>query len=271
MIDIILTTYNRVGHLKRTVESFLACTNLSLINRLIISNDGSTDDTQAYLDALAAQHPFVHLLDNPHKRCGLIPRFNQAYRETTTDIVCEIQDDIEFYAGWLDQQLAAIEKYGGIDFVSGYDGPEHKTFAEQDGYKVKYSNGFVQLLARRSTWDRWFPMQPKRPFATPCVRNGKSYGSMIDCSIYGRKNNPRGSVTYLIIPGLLHTAHRYNSSWRPSLEANHKFNRQKAGGLSAEDAPAYWKARAAKQGALAVGFAGRPAPEQARPRSLASM
>lgn len=264
MIDVILTTFNRIGHLKRTVDSFFSCTDLSLIHRLIISNDGSTDGTAEYLAELAAQHSFVRLLENPQKRCGLITRFNQAYRETTTDPVCEIQDDIQFYPGWLHQQLAALEKYGGADFVSGYDGAEHKTFATQDGFKVKYSNGFVQLLAKRATWDRWFPMRPLYPFATPCVRNGKSYGSTIDTQIYGKKNNPNGTVTYLIIPGLIHTAHHCHSSWRPSLQKNHRFNKQKPGGLSAEEAPGYWKKRAAKQGPIAVGFAGRPSPEQQR-------
>lgn len=258
VIDIILTTFNRVSHLKRTVDSFLACTDRKLISRLLVANDGSTDGTQGYLESLAAQHDFVRILPNPHKRCGLIPRFNQAFIESNTEIVCEIQDDIQFYHGWLEQQLAALEKYKGADFISGYDGAEHKTFAVQDGYKIKYSNGFVQLLATRSTWSRWFPMAPKHPFPTPCVRNGKSIGSTIDCSIYGRKNNRNGAVTYLVIPGLIHTAHRFNSSWRPSLDQNHRFNRQKAGGLKIGELRDYWRARAAKQGEIAVGFAGRP-------------
>ncbi len=265
MIDIILTTYNRLPLLKRTVDSFLACTDRLLIQHLIISNDGSTDGTTEYLDELASRLSFVRLVPRAAERVGLILRFNTAYAMATTDHVCEIQDDIQFYPGWLEQQLAALKSQGQkIDFVSGYDGEEHKSFVNVGTYKIKHSNGFVQLLAKREIWDRWFPMKPTHDFPTPCRKDGRSTGSGIDTGIYGRKNNPQGAVRYLIVPGLIHTANRYNSNWRPPIEKRHRFNRIKSGGLDAFASPGYWKSRFEKQGTIAVGFAGRPTDEQQR-------
>lgn len=263
MIDVIITTYNRCELLQRTMHSFFANTNLENISQIIISNDGSTDGTQAYVDSLALQFPQIKKLPDPNKRMGLIPRFNMAFARCGADIITEFQDDVEFFPHWLEKQLPFINK---VDFITGYDAPEHKTFSKQEGYPIKHSTGFLQLTAKREIWKRWFPMKPEQTFPTPCMRDGKSIGSNIDTRIFGRrKNNPKSPVHYMVIPGLIHRAQHYNSTWRPSIDKKQtKLVNLPKGGLSPEKVQQYWQDRHALQKGIAVGFAGRPESEQSK-------
>lgn len=278
-VDLILTTYNRRATLARTLASLFEHTDFTHVGRIVISDDGSTDGTALVLDEFLRDwnddEIEVEILPQQNERLGLIPRFNMAYAMTTAPLVCNVQDDVEFYPGWLDDQLKALEIAEGafrvergrqrIDFVTGYDAPEHHQLDTCAGYAVKHSAGFVQLLARRETWDRWFPMTPTRDFPTPTVHEGRSIGSGIDTSIYGGiKNSPHGKVNYLVVPGLKHTAQQHGSTWRPDIQNGKpsRFNQPAPGGLSAQQAPAYWRERFQREGGRAVGFANRPAAEQ---------
>jgi glycosyltransferase involved in cell wall biosynthesis len=262
-VDIILTTYNRLGLFLATWHSFAKHTDLTRVGKIIVSDDGSTDGTSFELAILEKEHPQIVVLPRQEERLGLIPRFNMALELCTAPIVCEFQDDVQFFPGWLDKQLAVIDE---ADFITGYDGREHMAFGEKAGYKVKHSAGFIQLTAKRTTWDRWFPMTPRHEFPTPTVHNGRPIGSGIDTRIYnGRKNNHEGTVTYLVVPGLVHKAHNLGSTWRPDIsEHREKFAFATPGGLTADNIEAYWRGRYARQNVAAVGFGNRPPAEQAR-------
>lgn len=258
MIDVILTTFNRVDLLDRTICSFLEHTDLSLINKIIISNDGSKDGTAGYLEELARDYPKIQLLPDPHIRKGLIPRFNEAFALCDSDTIVNMQDDIEFYPNWLELQTEAL-KTEGIHFVTGYDAPEHIAFSKIGEYDIKHSAGFIQLTAYRSTWQQWFPMEPEEDFPTPCKVNGYPIGSNIDTRIYRkRKNDPYGKMRYLVIPGMKHLAQKTNSTWRKSKKS--EFG--KKGAVPAHQVRAYWKERYEKQHGTATGFAGLPAEKQ---------
>lgn len=272
VVDIILTTYNRYELLRATWESLIANTDLARVAKIIISNDGSTDSTEKYLRKLKKQYPQIEILPKQRERMGLVPRFNAALERSTADIVVNIQDDLEFFPGWLELQLPCLNH---ADFVTGYDAPEHQAFGTctaAGGYAVKHSAGFIQLTAYRKTWDRWFPMEPERDFPTPCMRDGRAIGSSIDTRIYGRvKNNPNCPTRYIVVPGMKHTANEHNSTWRPpghvpgTVPPKAPPRMQiRAGGLPRERVPEYWSRRYQKQNTNAVGFAGRPEPEQRR-------
>jgi SAM-dependent methyltransferase len=239
-----------VGLLQRTMDSFLAHTNLDQVCQVIISNDGSTDTTSQYLRSLQSQFPKIRLLPKARKRMGLIPRFNMALQCSDAGIVCEFQDDVEFYPGWLEQQLAHID---AADFITGFDAPEHTAFSHVNGYPIKHSSRFTQLTARRKVWNRWFPMTPMHPFPSPA--NGQ--GSKIDIALSAMKvNQADGKTRFLVVPGLLHTAEHYQSTWRGDIsgEAGNKANR--AGGLLMQNLRQYWVDRYASQKEIAVGYGG---------------
>lgn len=260
MIDVIITTHNRLELLNRTIESFLANTDLEKIHRIIITDDGSTDGTAEYLEQLRTEIPKIKVLGSREQRRGIIPRFNAAIEQCERGIVCEFQDDVTFYPDWLNQQLAHIDV---ADFVTGYDAPEHTPYSGYNGYKLKYSSRFTQLMARRHVWDQFFPMQPRHNFPTPCMVDGKPVGSGIDCMLFGgKKNNKYSKSRFLVIPGLCHTAEHYQSTWRPDISMRPDGKISRPGGLLITDIKTYWKNRYESQKHIAVGFAGRPQDEQ---------
>lgn len=262
MIDIIVTTYNRVELLQRTMTSFFANTDMGKVSKIIVSNDGSTDGTQEYLEGLQGQFPKIRILGGHTERLGIIPRFNTALSACKSNVICEFQDDVEFTAGWLESLLGYLDK--GAHFVTGFDAPEHKTFESRGGYLIKHSSRFTQLLARRQTWDQWFPMQPDHPFPTPTVMGGKCIGSNIDMKLSGmRKNSRRCKTRFLVVPGLIrHTAERYNSTWRNDISESSDNKTRYFGGLTVGDVKQYWRDRFRNQKGIAVGFAGKPKAHQ---------
>lgn len=256
MIDVIVTTYNRLELFKKTMESFFLNTNLDLVDKIIISNDGSTDGTAEYLDELKKQFKKIIVLPQQQDRLGIIPRFNVALTYCTNNIICEFQDDIEFTPGWLETQLSHIDK---AHFITGFDAPEHTPFQRENGYMIKHSTRFTQLLARRAIWDQWFPMKPEHPFPTPTFKDGRQIGSNIDTNLYDKhKNKANGKTKFLVVSGLIrHIAENENSTWRLPAELI-----KYSGGLRPHEVKQYWRIRGKKQGSIAVGFAGRRQEEQ---------
>jgi len=256
MFDVIITTYNRESLFKRTMHSFFANTDLDKINQIIISNDGSTDGTKEYIESIITQFPKIKLLPNQNERIGIIPRFNQAISLCNSLWVCEFQDDVEFEYGWL-EKLMEYSNYD-IDFITGYDAPDHKSFRSGSGYKIKHSSRFTQLLAKKSTWQKWFPMESQHNFPTPTMIGNNCIGSKIDVNIYHRKNRQNGKVKYLVVPNLVrHNAERYNSTWRNNISYNQDPRNKYQGGLNVDKVKDYWSNRASQQNDLAVGYAGK--------------
>ena len=69
LVSTIIPVYNRPAMLRRAVESVLAQTWRPI--EIIISDDGSTDDTPALGRQLAAEHPgLIHYLWNPNRGAG---------------------------------------------------------------------------------------------------------------------------------------------------------------------------------------------------------
>lgn len=64
LVSIILPTYNRLGLLEETVASIRAQTFGGW--ELLVVDDGSTDGTAEYLDALGREDPRIHRLPMPH-------------------------------------------------------------------------------------------------------------------------------------------------------------------------------------------------------------
>jgi hypothetical protein len=260
LIDIIVTTYNRVELFKQTMESFFIHTDVTGINQIVIADDGSTDGTNDYIAELVQRYPCTIVRSNisrEHK--GLVPLFNEALNACANGLVCELQDDLTFTAGWLEKQIFELQNRK-VDFVTGYDAKEHKPFqVNREGHCVKHSTRFTQLLAYRETWNRWFPMLPDYDFPTPCtLPDGHCVGSNIDMKLSGmRKNDPCGQTKILVLPGLVdHKAERFNSTWRKDISETPRSKVFYNGGLQAGRVQVYWQQRALRQGDLAVGYAG---------------
>jgi len=270
MIDIIVTTYNRVDLLRLSMESFIQNTDMNLVAKIIITDDGSSDGTGEYLETLQAQIKGIEIVRDGQRK-GIIPRFNEAFCRTQSLYICEFQDDVSFEKSWLTILFEHLQKHRKVDFVSGFDAPEHCVCKLGNGYKIKPSSLFTQLLAKKETWSKWFPMRPAHNFPTPSSKNGQRIGSGIDCKIYSYcKNDWKSRVKFLVVPGIVHhIAEETGSTWRGTKKEDRQkiekrlcLPKEETRGLRIEEIEEYWEKRSSIHQEKSVGFQNAPLKEQ---------
>jgi len=241
MMDVIVTTYNRLSFLKQTIESFIEM-NKEMPYRLFISDDCSTDGTADYLCKLRTQGVANILL--PSHRQGVVYGFNFLWNWVdyldTFDIeypfMCYLQDDmVSTKKEWLVelvQVYEALKEKEPIGFFSGYDAPEHlvKETVQYNGCKVflKTSTGGSNLIAEKDFW-RSIGFVPKRnPDGSVRGYPNKNVGSHIDVYLTGyyslSRINPGSSAKnclryqnkkVMVVPSLMHLGQEpKESTWR---------------------------------------------------------
>src|SRR4030042_1488548 len=175
MLDIILTTYNRIEFLKRTLDSIFTKTR-GVPYRLFVRDDCSTDGTADYLASLKNER-LCHVALGK-KRCGLRLGFNMLWGEVEAydlfhdkfPYLCYHQDDVEI----LDERWAEVllEAYQGmkdtynVGFFSGCDYIQHLEIRKlQWNGKVvmlKSSQAFQNAIAEKTFWRSVGIPGPKR-------------------------------------------------------------------------------------------------------------
>lgn len=98
MISVVMTSFNGGTYLKSQIESILH--QLSESDELIVSDNGSTDGSAAYLETLAEADARVRFFSFTEKQ-GVVPNMNHALMQVRGSIVfLADQDDI-----WLDGRV----------------------------------------------------------------------------------------------------------------------------------------------------------------------
>jgi glycosyltransferase involved in cell wall biosynthesis len=113
-VDVLLATYNGARYLPEQLRSLEAQTIASW--RLLVRDDGSTDETRAILAEFQARHPgAVKILDDGAGRLGPAGNYGRLLENSTADYVllCD-QDDI-----WLPDK---IERLLGLALEAGQPG-----------------------------------------------------------------------------------------------------------------------------------------------------
>ena len=101
-ISIAMATYNGAKYLPAQLDSFLAQTRLP--DELIITDDGSTDDTLDIIKRFAETAPFPVIYSQNEQNLGFAGNFNVALQKTTGDVVfLSDQDDV-----WFQEKLSVI-------------------------------------------------------------------------------------------------------------------------------------------------------------------
>jgi glycosyltransferase involved in cell wall biosynthesis len=101
MISVCMATYNGFPFLRKQVESILG--QMAQGDQLVVSDNGSTDETLGYLNSLG--DPRVQVLSFPFPK-GPIPNFENAMKHAArTIIVLADQDDV-----WLPNRLALVRR-----------------------------------------------------------------------------------------------------------------------------------------------------------------
>lgn len=247
MVDITITTYNRVGMLKRTLEALFETVDVP--HRIFVIDDCSSDGTPEYLSKLSGDKlQFVTL---SKKRSGVVYGFNMLwnmvdYFDTFHEefpYMCYLQDDmVAVDKGWLKTLIFCYEEMTRdrpIGFFSGYNAPEHPVretvkWKGRDVY-IKISSTASNLVAKKAFW-RSIGYVPKfNPDGSPRGYPSERRGSQIDLYLTGCMSGSRlvpnaasercsfyQGKELLVVPGLLmHEGMTEDkSTWRGGVATN---------------------------------------------------
>lgn len=113
-VRVILPTYNRASLVVGAIESVLAQTYSNF--EIIVSNDGSEDETVRVVQRLAAQDPRILLITNPNG--GLPVSRNRALTVPGEyDFVAFLDDDDRWVPQHLEESLKLFQVDSQLDFV----------------------------------------------------------------------------------------------------------------------------------------------------------
>ena len=123
--SVVVPTQNRAAYLAGALASLVPQAREHGAELLVV-DDGSTDDTAG----VAARHG-VRCVRHPVAR-GLNAARNTGIAETTGELICFVDDDVEVRPGWLGALLDGTERHPGAGCLTG---PIHARF---DGYSPRF-------------------------------------------------------------------------------------------------------------------------------------
>lgn len=155
--DVIMSTYNGQEFLTQQLESILSQT--EYINRLIIRDDGSTDDTFKILRSYQKDYPeIVEILEDKGGNLGTKDSFMFATSKSTSQWICFCdQDDV-----WHESKLSQISElirsknidsttscvvFSDLEVVDQNLNLIHKSFFKYSNIKFKQLNVIELLIA----------------------------------------------------------------------------------------------------------------------------
>jgi glycosyltransferase involved in cell wall biosynthesis len=143
-VTVVIPTINRVHYLKQSVESALAQTYGNL--EILISNNNSVDDTQAYLDSLT--DPRVRLLRQA-TTIPITPHYNSCLEAATGEYFLLLPDDDLLVEGAITKLVEGFGKVYEEGFVPGivYGGGH---IVDSNGVPTRVMNASPQTEDSRS-------------------------------------------------------------------------------------------------------------------------
>ncbi len=99
-VSVAMASFNGIAHIEQQIDSILC--QLEACDELVVSDDGSTDGTREWLDALAARDARVKVLDGPKQ--GVVKNFEAAIAACKGEwIFLADQDDV-----WMPDKRQAV-------------------------------------------------------------------------------------------------------------------------------------------------------------------
>ncbi len=131
-VTIGIPAHNEAGNIARSIESILSQSEINFrIDKIIISCDGSTDNTAEIVREIAAKNKKVYLIDDG-QRLGQGRRLNQLLKLNTSDIFVTVDADTFIKDKKCFFYIAEAFNDKEIGLVGGGDTPlPGKTFAEK--------------------------------------------------------------------------------------------------------------------------------------------
>ena len=162
----VIPAYNEEALIGRCLESVLReVQRAGCEAEVVVVNNASTDDTRA----AAMAFPGVKVVDEPTK--GIVHARHRGLKETTADLVANIDADTIMPVGWIDVVLGEFSQDAHLVALSGpfvyYDLPRWRQFLVRCAYAAAYplylvihdvlkAGSMVQggnFVFRRSAWE----------------------------------------------------------------------------------------------------------------------
>lgn len=149
--DIIIPVWNQLEATRDCVESILK--NTSYPHRLIIIDNGSGEQTKAYLEGLNAGRGSSVTLIRNEKNLGFVKAVNQGFNVSDADYICLLNNDTIVMKDWLGEMVRIAALSGDIGIVNPSSNnlgqrPEKGEPIELFAEKIRANSGsFVELGA----------------------------------------------------------------------------------------------------------------------------
>jgi len=194
--SIVVCTYNRLDYLKKCITSLLKIDFPQY--EIIIINDGSTDDTQNFLDNLKNEK--IKVIHNQHNQ-GLSASRNTGIKNTNFDIIAFTDDDCEVDKNWLtklskgfnDKQVGFV--IGQTFYISkNYQGyfPERLVSSKNAKWPMSCNIAYQKkVFATCSDFDSFFFKYNNEDseMAIRVVSKGFSFGRAPEAIVYHQAMN----------------------------------------------------------------------------------
>lgn len=125
-VDVVMPAFNAAATVREAVESLLAQTMRDL--RVVVVDDGSTDDTPAILADIATTDPRVHVIRKGND--GIVEARNDALRACEAEYIACLDADDTAFPDRLERQLAYMEQHrdcvalgGEVDHIDEHGSP----------------------------------------------------------------------------------------------------------------------------------------------------
>lgn len=100
MISIVVPAFNEARNVPQVVRDIAATFAAVPDKRVIVVDDGSSDDTAAVVRALLPEHPFLELVQHPHNM-GLGAALKTGYERARDGVAAWLPADGQFEARWI--------------------------------------------------------------------------------------------------------------------------------------------------------------------------
>ncbi len=109
-VSVAMASFNGIAHIQKQVDSILV--QLREEDELVVSDDGSTDGTREWLDALSLRDTRVRVLDGP--RQGVVKNFETAIAACNGEWIFLADQDDEWMPDKREAVLLHAEKTGAV-------------------------------------------------------------------------------------------------------------------------------------------------------------
>lgn len=128
-IDIVVCTRNHAALLEKTLTSFCGLAPASIPHRILVIDNGSTDDTSAVIGRFTNRLP---LSSNVEERPGLSVARNRALDISSADYILWTDDDVTVPQDWLVQFVRAIQQFPSAAVIGGRIIPDFEETPDPD-------------------------------------------------------------------------------------------------------------------------------------------